>query len=222
MQPEHRSNKKEGVLVLIVAIMGISANLPEDIAANLGIDRQYLLIALTATVVFALFRYLKFMLFLVVTLLAVGANLPSELAFKLGVDKDILLIVLFLLIGVSFVNYLFKLLPTGIDEAPRKTSSEHGGKVLFTAVSRGDLSLVKRLLDMGIDVNTVENGSTSLIEASRLGYSDLVQLLLLSGANPDVRGPDGKNALEVALQNGFTGTANVLASTPRITREAAA
>lgn len=203
------NSRKEWFLVFVVALMSVSANLPDDLAQRWSIDRHLLLIALTVTVVFALFRYLKFMLFLVVSIMAVGANLPTELASRIGVDPLILLISLGALIVLSFFNYMLKLLPTGLEEK-QTSDSVHGGKVLMTAVGRGDLSLTQRLLDMGVNVNAQENGSTPLIEAAQHGYSDLVQLLLENGADPGMRNTDGRTALEMSLLKGFTRTAEIL------------
>lgn len=55
---------KEWFLFIVVTLMSISANLPEDIAGQLGINPLYMLLALSVTVTVALLRYLNFLLFL--------------------------------------------------------------------------------------------------------------------------------------------------------------
>jgi len=69
----------EGVVLLIVSLMALTANLPEGMIGHI-VDRNLLLIALTATVIISLFLYVKLMLFITVSVLAIGANLPDQLA----------------------------------------------------------------------------------------------------------------------------------------------
>lgn len=59
------------------------------------------------------------------------------------------------------------------------------------------IDIVRRLIKMGIDVNTVnpDKYSTGLMYACKNKNVDLVELLLKNGANPDIQGPSGWTAL---------------------------
>ncbi len=204
-----RSSRSAWWLLAIVTLMSVAANLPDPYVQRLGIDRDWLIAALVVVVALALLRYLKFVAFLAVSVLVVGANLPADLARELGVDQGILLIVLLLLVAISFANYVWKLLPTGV-EAPAKASGEDAALALTKAVQRGEMSLVRRLLDMGVDPNAAADGRTPLMVAAEHGYTDMVQLLLAHGADPAAKDAAGRTAGEIALDQGFTRAAAVL------------
>src|SRR5512135_1615541 len=77
---------KEIFILLVVSLMSLLANLPENMESNL-IDRKLLLSALIAVTVIAMFRYLQILLLIVIFILAIGANLPAEAAQALGVSQ---------------------------------------------------------------------------------------------------------------------------------------
>lgn len=208
-QTSRRSSRAAWWLLAIVTLMSVAANLPDPYVKQLGIDRDWLLGALVVVVAIALLRYLKFVAFLAVSVLVVGANLPADLARELGVDQGILLIVLLFLVAISFANYVWKLLPTGV-EPQAKTSGEDAAAALSKAVGRGEMSLVRRLLDMGVDPNATVEGRTPLMVAAEHGYTDMVQLLLERGADANAKNEAGQTAGEIALDHGFTRAAAVL------------
>ncbi len=76
----------EIVILLIVSLMALAANLPDNITGQL-VDKNLLLVSLVVTVVISLFRYLKLMLFITVSVLAIGANLPDQLAAQFGISQ---------------------------------------------------------------------------------------------------------------------------------------
>lgn len=56
-----------------------------------------------------------------------------------------------------------------------------------TAAQKGNISVVKKLLKRGVDINRQsENGWTSLKSAAQLGNLDLVKVLLEGGADPNI------------------------------------
>ena len=56
----------------------ILANLPSDFLEKYQLNPNYLIAALSCTVIFGLFLYLRFFFFLAVVLLIAGANMPSR------------------------------------------------------------------------------------------------------------------------------------------------
>ena len=110
----------EVVMLLLVSLMSFAANLPSQLVGNV-LDKRLLLIVLTASVVIALFHYLRLMLFLAIVILAIGANLPQDFAVNMGVNPKIMLAVLGFLVTLALLNYAFKLMPTGYVKIPLKT-----------------------------------------------------------------------------------------------------
>jgi hypothetical protein len=199
--------KSEVALLAIVVLLSFAANLPEQFLGNV-IDRNWLLIALTAVIVISLFRYLRLLLFLTVVALAVGANLPEQLSESLGVSPIVMLAFLILLVLISILNYGFKMLPTEKDQ-PRHNSSESRQAVL-AAIGKGDLTKLHWLLTKNVEINFTEGGLTPVILAAEKGYTDIMQVLINHGADMRVQNEAGKTPMEIALAHGFNRTAEIL------------
>lgn len=108
-------------------------------------------------------------------------------------------------------------------EKARKRAEElnktnlRGTTELFRAIERGDFTEVSRMIREGADIEsrsktqgTVSNmmfrvpyaaGSTPLHAAAFLGHNDIAELLLLKGANPNIRNSEGHTALDYALMS---------------------
>ncbi|MFD2891167.1 ankyrin repeat domain-containing protein [Flavobacterium chuncheonense] len=70
---------------------------------------------------------------------------------------------------------------------------------LCVAISKGDFSLVKKIIDYGADVNeTTNRGMTPLMFAARYGHVEIVNLLLDKGAKLDKKDSSGFTALDHA------------------------
>lgn len=200
---------KDLVLVVLVTLMSIAANAPDDWAAMLGIERKYLLIGLIAVVVVSLVRYLKFTLILVIGILAAGANLPEEIAGELGVDPQIMLFALIAMVVTSFVNFILKL-PKGVKPIAQINSS-HGARTLCQAAVKGHASMVYSLISAGINPNFPdENGNLPLVVAAGHGHALVVKLLIDNGADVAAKDKAGHNALDAATRGGFTQTALII------------
>lgn len=199
----------EVAAVVVVALMSIAANLPDSVLLGL-IDRRILLLALMTTVLIALFRYLRALLFLAVVVLAIGANLPEQLANSLGIDGTALTITLGLLAFFSLMNALLKIVPTGFEETSKRIDSPDSRANVMNAVLKGDVVQLQKLMALGVEVNFQENGRIPLLEAVELGYSDVVQILLHHGAQYDVRNAAGVLAKDIAMEKGYTRCANML------------
>lgn len=82
---------------------------------------------------------------------------------------------------------------------------------IVAAVTRGDTSIVKLLLDHSADPNKVNpTGLTALWEGARYGSLEIIELLLASGADIQHKGPGGMTALEIARQEDEEGAVELL------------
>lgn len=195
----------EVVMLLLVSLMSFAANLPFQEIDNV-LDRRLLLIVLAASVVIALFHYLRLILFLAIVILAIGANLPHEFAVNMGVNPKIMLVVLGFLVTLALLNYAFKFLPTGGD-------SQDGNDLryeLLAAISRGDRVGVAELLDNHINVNFFAGGITPLHLAAEKGYPDIVHMLVDYGADIDALNPTGQKAIDIALEKRYIRSTEIL------------
>ncbi len=105
----------------------------------------------------------------------------------------------------------------GILEHTRRWKEEYkyyleklGGQLL-KAAEEGDRKEVEELVDFGVDINAKDwKGWTALIYASRLGYADMVRMLLYEGAEVNVKGNNGFTALLYAPHGGDIDIARML------------
>lgn len=198
----------EMVILLLVSLMSFTANLPEQVIGGL-VDKKLLLLVLVTSVVIALFRYLRLMLFLAMVILALGANIPQDFAESMGFNPMIMLLALGFLLTVSLLNYAFKLLPTGMEENPTTEKSDTRFELL-TAIHKGDHGKVYELLNMDAKVNFFEQGFTPLHLAVERGYPDIVRMLVNSGADIEAQNAEGKTPVEVALDRKFIRSSEIL------------
>lgn len=195
-------------MLAIVVALSIAANLSDHYGLGDIISRKTLLILLTAMIFVALYHYLRLMLFFTILILAVGANLPDEIATSLGISPFVMLVSLGLLVTVSLLSYLFKLLPTGIEQ-PR-INTEESRKSVLTAVKKGDLVNLHRLLKYNAEINFTQDGTMPVFIAAENGYADVMQILVHNGVKFRVQNADGKTPMDIALAKGYTRIAEIL------------
>jgi len=205
-----RMRVKEIVVFSLIVLIAVVANLPREYVEHLGIDRQLLFGVLGSLVVIALFLYLKFFFFLAVVLLIAGANLPEQIADGFGISKVPLVLALIAMVGVSLINYVVKLVPTGLEPRPREQSPE-GVRAMFYAIERNNLVYAQKLLSMNFDPNLMhDNGYTPLAYAATKGSVQMVELFLRNNADPAARTKDGDTPVEIALRMGHSEVAERL------------
>lgn len=205
-----RLRVREVALFSLIALTAILANLPADYARQLGIRHDYLYAALVGAVVIGLFLYLKFFFFVAVVLLILGANLPEQIAQGFGISKMPLILALLAMIGVSLVNTVVQVLPTGLEPKPREKSPE-GVRALLYAIDRNNVVYGQRVLAMNFDPNLHhENGYTPLAYAALKGDPQMVEMLLRNGADPGLTTREGETPVELALRAGHNGVADLL------------
>lgn len=201
---------KEWALVGLVCIATLFALLPPSIAEQMSIDRAYIAAILGILLVIALFLYLKFAFFIMVALLVVGANITDNWSDTLGISKLPLIIALIAMVGISLINYVVSILPTGLEAKPREKSPE-GVKAMFYAIEKDNLVYAQKVLSMNFDPNVLsDNGYTPLQYAAMRGNAQMVELFIRNGANVTLLSKDGESAMELALKLGHSAAADVL------------
>lgn len=203
----------EVVMLVIVVLLSIAANLPDSVLGQY-VDRDILLSVLAAVVIIALFRYLRWMLFLTITILALGANLPEQLATVVNVDPLIMIATLVVLVLISLLNHVFKLLPT--EAVSSRTDSGQSRKALLEAIKGGNLSKLKHLLQMNVEVDFLQDGTSPVHIIAEQGNNEMMQALLDYGVNMNVINKDGLTPMEIAMAFGFKHTVEMLKSSGNV------
>ena len=201
---------KEWALFGLVGLATVFALLPLSVTEQLSINRGYIAAILGILLVFALFLYLRFALFIMVAVLVIGANVTDNWSDTLGISKLPLIIALIAMVGISLINYVVSILPTGLEPKPREKSPE-GIKAMFYAIEKDNLVYAQKVLSMNFDPNLLNNnGYTPLQYAAMRGNAQMVELFIRNGADVGILSKDGESAVELALKLGHSEAAEVL------------
>jgi ankyrin repeat protein len=156
-----------------------------------------------------------------VLLLVAGANLPEQIAEGLNISKIPIILALVALVGVGLINYVVKMLPTGLEPRPKEKSAE-GVRALFYAIERNNLVYAQKVLAMNFDPNLPhDNGYTPLAYAAMKGNPPMIELLLRNGADPALATREGDTPVELALRMGYNEVADLLKQARRTAGELA-
>ncbi len=205
------------ILTGIITIAAVLANLPVDyVEDTLGVSHDTLLAVLALAVIMGLFMYLKFFFFLAVVVLIAGANMPDQIAqgindaTGLTISKVPIVLALVVMVGIGLINYIVKILPTGLEAKPKEKSPE-GVRALFYAIEKNNLVYAQKVLSMNFDANLHhDNGYTVLAYAAAKGNPQMVELLLRNGADPGLVTKEGETPVELALRFGHAEVADIL------------
>jgi ankyrin repeat protein len=202
---------RELALMGLIAVTALLANLPQEyVEETLGVSSATLLAVLAIAVIVGLFLYLKFFFFVAVVLLIAGANMPEQIAEGLNVSKVPIVLALVALVGVGLVNYLVKLMPTGLEARPKEKSPE-GIRALFYAIEKNNVVYAQKVLLMNFDPNLQhDNGYTPLAYAAMKGSVPMVELLLRNRAEASLATREGDTPVELALRFGHAEVAELL------------
>jgi len=111
------------------------------------------------------------------------------------------------------IRSVYKLKPFPIDRTV-KTGAYRSGKKLIDAIVSSDQALAKKIIeDDKFKISISETDSrqaTPLMYAAYLGSIDIVNLLLKSGASAKLLDASSNNALNYAIEEGYTGIAKLL------------
>ena len=213
---------RELILMGLLLVAAVTANLPDEYIENsLGVSRGVLVACLGIAVIIGLFLYLKTGLFVAVVLLIAGANMPDQIAEGLNVSKIPILLALVALVGVGLINYVVRLVPTGLEPRPKEKSAE-GVRALFYAIEKNNLVYAQKVLAMNFDPNLRhENGYTPLAYAAMRGNVPMIELLLRNGTDPGMTTSDGDSPVEIALRFLDTDAAELLKDARRAAQQSA-
>ena len=202
---------RELVLMGLIALTALLANLPQEyVEQTLGVSSSTLLAVLAIAVIIGLFLYLKFFFFVAVVLLIAGANMPEQIADGLNVSKVPIMLALMALVGVGLVNYLVRLMPTGLEPRTKEQSPE-GVRALFYAIEKNNLVYAQKVLSMNFDPDLQhDNGYTPLAYAAMKGSMPMVELLLRHRADAGLATREGDTPVELALRFGHAEVAELL------------
>lgn len=103
---------------------------------------------------------------------------------------------------------LEELLQDGVN--PNAKPDYWGKTALLRAVERGDVEVVRLLLDAGADPDLKSGGYTPLGRAALLGHGQVAERLLKAGANPDLKSSDGNTPLTAAASMNRVGVIQAL------------
>jgi ankyrin repeat protein len=74
---------------------------------------------------------------------------------------------------------------------------------LIDAAQKGNLNVIKSILDKGTDINAKDSfGASALDRASIWGHADIVKLLIANGADVNIKDNSGISVLMTASSNG--------------------
>ena len=202
---------RELILLGLIAVTAVIANLPEEyVEQTLGVDHAMLVACLGIAVIISLFLYLRTGLFISVVLLIAGANMPDQIAEGLNISKIPIVLALVALVGVGLINYVVKLVPTGLEPRPKEKSAE-GIRALFYAIEKNNLVYAQKVLSMNFDPNLRhDNGYTPLAYAAMRGSLAMIELLLRNGADPRQATKEGDSPVELALRFGHAELADAI------------
>jgi hypothetical protein len=202
---------RELILMGLILISAVTANLPEEyVQETLGLNQGTLVAFLGIAVIVGLFLYLKTGLFIAVVLLIAGANMPDQIAEGLNISKIPIVLALVALVGVGLINYVVKLVPTGLEPKPKEKSAE-GVRALFYAIEKNNLVYAQKVLGMNFDPNLHhDNGYSPLAYAAMRGSLPMIELLLRNGADPTQATKEGDSPVELALRFGHAEVADAL------------
>ena len=202
---------RELVLMGLITITAVLANLPREyVEQTLGMNTTTLIALLAIAVILGLFLYLKFFFFVAVVLLIAGANMPDQIAEGLNISKIPIVLALVALVGIGLINYVVKLLPTGLEPKPKEKSPE-GIRAMFYAIEKNNLVYPQKVLSMNFDPNLHhDNGYTPLAYAAMKGSVPMVELLLRNGASAALTTREGDTPVELALRFGHADAADLL------------
>jgi ankyrin repeat protein len=99
--------------------------------------------------------------------------------------------------GIDHVRLIEILLRFGARPSPPRLDERDAEPALCEVVRSGNARIARMLVEAGADVNASDRWGTPLHRAAERGLDQIVELLLQAGADPSVRDPEGRTALDM-------------------------
>ncbi len=88
--------------------------------------------------------------------------------------------------------------PTCINAKAYKTKIKQHVNPFCISIAKGDIETVKKLIDLGTDINEKSNGMSPIMYAAKYNRTEILQLLIKKGANLKARSDKGMTAIKYA------------------------
>lgn len=105
-------------------------------------------------------------------------------------------------LGMALVTFTNVALASNVNAVPANAVSHTvygNGTPLCTAISKGDINIVKKFVEYGADVNEKSNDLTPLMMAARYNNVEIIDYLLSKGAEINIKNESGFTALKYAM-----------------------
>ena len=103
-------------------------------------------------------------------------------------------------LGLALITFTTATFATTAYTVPTKNITSQFGKStpLCVAIQKGEIDLVKKMVEYGADVNEKSLGMTPLMVAARYNKAEIIRFLLANGADTKVKDEKGFTALRYA------------------------
>ncbi len=103
-----------------------------------------------------------------------------------------------------------------VNATPTNTTANYEVEAFFkvnsfcVSIAKGDLETVQKLISRGADVNAKSNGMTPLMYAAKFNRTDILELLIVHGANLKAKSDKKMTALKYAQLHGAKDAETIL------------
>ena len=116
-----------------------------------------------------------------------------------------------LYLSVTLLTFSTATFATNVAITPTNVSSFYAKSTpLCIAIQKGEIDLVKKLIEYGADVNEKSFGMTPLMVAARYNKVEIMKLLISKGAVSNTKDEKGFTALKYAEHSNATGAIELL------------
>ncbi len=115
-----------------------------------------------------------------------------------------------IILGLALVSFANVSFASNVSSINNLELVGYGKSPLTVAVVKGDLEIVKKFIEYGVDVNESSDGVTPLMLAARYNKVEIMKFLLENGANVDAKDNHGFNALKYAELSNAKETLEIL------------
>ncbi|TPN83049.1 ankyrin repeat domain-containing protein [Aquimarina algicola] len=108
--------------------------------------------------------------------------------------KKLAILVMCMTVGFAMANDPIK----EIKNYKVKTTEVVNISPFCISIAKGDYDMVKKLIELGTEVNEPSKGMTPLMYAARYNRTEIIKLLLANGAKVNTKDSKGFNAIKYA------------------------